>query len=63
MILMGDMDQMDKTIKGEPGFTWSLRIFKENPRIGIHEFTIEDSVRNPLVTEMLSIMKADEETN
>ena len=63
MILMGDMDQMDKTIKGEPGFTWSLRIFKENPRIGVHEFTIEDSVRNPLVTEMLSIMKADEETN
>ena len=61
-VLLGDTGQMDKTFgKDKSGLEDALERFKDFDKMGKFEFSEDDSVRDPIINEILKYYKTSKE--
>jgi phosphate starvation-inducible PhoH-like protein len=56
-IFLGDVEQIDKKNPKDSCLTTMFEIFKETNLIGTIEFADEDCVRNPLIPQILTLLR------
>ena len=57
IILLGDIEQIDMARKSNSGFEKLCNLFNESNIVKIVRFTDEDCVRNPIIPEILKILR------
>jgi phosphate starvation-inducible PhoH-like protein len=58
-IFLGDVEQIDRRNKSESCMEQLLKIFKDSPIVGTINFEDSDCVRNPIIPEILQILRAN----
>lgn len=58
-IFMGDIEQIDRKNKSESCLETVLNIFKDSSIVGTVEFMDSDCVRNPIIPEILQLLRAN----
>lgn len=56
-VFLGDTEQIDRKKKQDSCLQTVLEIFKDSDVIGTVEFTDEDCVRNPIIPQILSVLR------
>lgn len=60
-IIMGDTEQIDLKYKDRSSLAKMMKIFKDDPVIGVVEFGPDDCVRNPIIPHLLEKINQVEE--
>ena len=56
-IFLGDVEQIDRKKKEESCLHTVMNIFKDIPYIGVMNFSDSDCIRNPIIPEILQILR------
>jgi len=62
MVLLGDTGQIDRKIKSESGFAYTMRKLSNCDEVGIIDFQEEEIVRNPIIKKILEHLEERPET-
>ena len=56
-VIMGDTEQIDIKQKESSALSKIMRIFKDDPLVGVVEFSDDDCVRNKIITPILNKLR------